>query len=87
MVTNPDTKTGTLANGYTYASPQSEPTVTAISPNSGTTNGGTSVTIAGRGSWQLIGEIGRDVSNDSYRRYTTSIIPRPRPTPLEPLAS
>ena len=51
VVTNTDAKSGTLANGYTYTGPQSNPapTVTAITPNSGATNGGTSVTITGTG--------------------------------------
>lgn len=52
VVTNPDTKTGTLANGYTYTTPpivSPAPTVTSVTPNSGTTNGGTSVAIAGTG--------------------------------------
>ena len=49
--TNTDAKSGTLTNGYTYTGPQSNPapTVTAITPNSGSTNGGTSVTITGTG--------------------------------------
>ncbi|MGB6834128.1 MAG: IPT/TIG domain-containing protein [Candidatus Acidiferrum sp.] len=37
-------QTGSLTNGFTYVVP---PTVTGVSPNSGTTAGGTSVTIAG----------------------------------------
>ncbi len=49
VVTNTDAKSGTLANGYTYTGPQSAPTVTAITPNSGPTSGGTSVTITGTG--------------------------------------
>ena len=51
VVTNTDAKSGTLTNGYTYTGPQSNPapTVTAITPNSGPTNGGTSVTITGTG--------------------------------------
>ena len=51
VVTNTDTKSGTLTNGYTYTGPQSNPapTVTAITPNSGSTNGGTTVTITGTG--------------------------------------
>ena len=49
VVTNPDARTGTLLNGYTYISPNPAPTVTAISPITGTTNGGTPVTITGTG--------------------------------------
>ena len=47
VVTNTDGQSGTLTSGYTYISPNPAPTVTAISPVSGTTAGGTSVTIAG----------------------------------------
>src|SRR6185369_8946123 len=47
VVTNTDAKSGTLANGYTYRNPA--PTVTSITPNTGTTAGGTAVTIAGTG--------------------------------------
>jgi hypothetical protein len=44
VVTNPDTQTGTLANGFTYNPP---PTLTSVTPNSGTTLGGTAVTLTG----------------------------------------
>ncbi len=47
VVTNTDAQAGTLTNGYTYTNPA--PTVTSITPNSGSANGGTSVTIAGTG--------------------------------------
>ena len=47
VVTNTDAQSGTLTNGYTYRNPA--PTVTSITPNTGTTAGGTSVTIAGTG--------------------------------------
>ncbi len=47
VVTNTDAKSGTLTNGYTYRNPA--PAVTSVTPNSGTTAGGTSVTIAGTG--------------------------------------
>lgn len=43
-VTNPDAQVGSQAAAYTY---QAAPTVTAISPTSGTLSGGTSVTITG----------------------------------------
>ena len=49
IVTNTDAQSNTLAGGYTYAAPHAAPTVTAITPNSGTTNGGTAVTITGTG--------------------------------------
>ena len=47
MVTNTDGQSGTLTNAYTYTNPA--PTVTLISPTSGTTGGGTAVTITGTG--------------------------------------
>jgi galactose oxidase-like protein/IPT/TIG domain-containing protein/glyoxal oxidase-like protein len=47
VVTNTDTQTGSLNNGYTYSN--SAPTITSITPNTGTTAGGTSVTITGTG--------------------------------------
>jgi hypothetical protein len=47
VVTNTDGQSGTLTNGYTYTNPA--PTVTSISPTSGTTAGGTAVTITGTG--------------------------------------
>jgi hypothetical protein len=46
-VFNPDQQTGTLKGGYTYTSAPPPPSVTAISPNSGSTLGGTAVTITG----------------------------------------
>lgn len=50
VVTNTDTKSGTLTSGFTYQTPPNPaPTVTGISPSSGTTTGGTSVTITGTG--------------------------------------
>jgi hypothetical protein len=49
VITNTDGQSGTLNNGYTYTSPNPAPTVTAISPTSGATGGGTSVTITGTG--------------------------------------
>jgi glucose/arabinose dehydrogenase len=52
VVTNTDAKTGSLNNGFTFTGPpppNPAPTVISITPNSGTTNGGTAVTIAGTG--------------------------------------
>jgi len=49
IVTNTDAQSNALAGGYTYAAPHAAPTVTAITPNSGTTKGGTAVTITGTG--------------------------------------
>ena len=48
-VTNTDSQSGSLNNGYTYTAANPAPTVTSISPNSGTTSGGAGVTIAGTG--------------------------------------
>ena len=47
VVTNTDSQSGTLTNGYTYGNPA--PTVTSISPSSGPVAGGTAVTITGTG--------------------------------------
>ena len=49
VVTNTDAQSGTLSNGYTYTSSNPAPTVTSISPTSGTTAGGTAVSITGTG--------------------------------------
>ena len=48
-VTNTDAQVGTLTNGYTYTASNPAPTVSSITPNTGTANGGTGVTIAGSG--------------------------------------
>ncbi len=47
MVTNNDSQSGTLTNGYTYTNPA--PAVASVAPNSGTANGGTPFTITGTG--------------------------------------
>jgi len=44
-VTNPDLQNGTLASAFTYAAPA--PTVTSVSPATGSTAGGTAITITG----------------------------------------
>ena len=49
VVTNADTQTGTLNNGYTYTASNPAPTITSITPNTGGAAGGTSVTIMGTG--------------------------------------
>lgn len=46
VVTNVDTQSGTLSNGYTY---QAAPTVTAVAPLGGPVLGGTTVTLTGTG--------------------------------------
>ncbi|REJ96181.1 MAG: hypothetical protein DWQ34_04640 [Planctomycetota bacterium] len=49
-VTNPDTQTATQAGGFVYTSPPPViPAISAVTPNSGQTAGGTSVTITGSG--------------------------------------
>ena len=48
VVTNAGGQSGTLAGGYTYTAPAPQaPTVASVSPNAGTTAGGTAVTITG----------------------------------------
>jgi Domain of unknown function (DUF1929)/IPT/TIG domain len=49
LVTNPDNQSGTLTSGYTYSVVNPPPSVNSITPTSGTTNGGTAVTISGSG--------------------------------------
>ena len=46
---NADAQTVTLASSFVYSSPYPAPTVTGVAPSSGTTNGGTAVTISGTG--------------------------------------
>ena len=46
VVTNPDERSGQLENAYTFNGP---PMVTAVTPPTGSTNGGTSVAISGGG--------------------------------------
>jgi hypothetical protein len=45
QVTNPDGQSGSLASAYTYTVPA--PTLTAVSPTSGPTTGGTAITLTG----------------------------------------
>ncbi|MHC5020911.1 MAG: IPT/TIG domain-containing protein, partial [Planctomycetota bacterium] len=47
VITNPDTQSVTVTNGFSYGTPA--PTVTSITPTSGPTAGGTTVTINGTG--------------------------------------
>ena len=44
-VTNPDSQSATLTNGFTYLAPP--PVVTTVAPTSGSTSGGTAITISG----------------------------------------
>lgn len=45
VVTNSDSQSATLTQGFTYALPN--PTISSVSPNTGPTTGGTAVTITG----------------------------------------
>jgi len=47
VVTNPGGESGTKTNGYLYVAPIPPPVVSGVSPTSGTTAGGTSITISG----------------------------------------
>jgi hypothetical protein len=47
VITNPDTQSGTLTNGFTYVNPA--PTLTSIAPSSGLTTGGLAITLTGTG--------------------------------------
>lgn len=47
VVINPDAQSATLTNGFTYLT--AAPTISSITPNTGTTAGGTYITIAGTG--------------------------------------
>jgi hypothetical protein len=47
VVTNPDAQTGTCVSCFTYAAPAPAPTADSINPNTGTSAGGTSVTVNG----------------------------------------
>jgi hypothetical protein len=49
VVTNTEEQSATLANGYTYVTSNTAPTVASIAPNSGPATGGTTVTITGTG--------------------------------------
>jgi hypothetical protein len=46
-VANPDGQSGMLANAFTYATPGPAPTISGVSPNSGSTAGATSVQVNG----------------------------------------
>jgi IPT/TIG domain-containing protein len=49
VVTNTDGLNGTLSGGFTYSAVNPAPSVTAINPNNGSTDGGTAVTVTGTG--------------------------------------
>ncbi|WP_069650530.1 IPT/TIG domain-containing protein [Caloranaerobacter ferrireducens] len=46
-IVNPDTAKFTIEDGFNYLKPQSNPTITSISPSEGSRDGGTIVTIEG----------------------------------------
>src|SRR5207249_3430021 len=46
VVTNPDTQASTLTNAFSYSN-GAPPTITSITPNAGSENGGTVVTVVG----------------------------------------
>jgi len=48
-VTNAEEQSGTLPNGFTYIGPNPAPAIASITPNSGTSSGGTAVTVSGTG--------------------------------------
>ncbi len=47
QVTNPDGQSSTLASAFTYTTPTPSPTLTGLSPASGTTAGGTAIALTG----------------------------------------
>ncbi|HEX3355033.1 MAG TPA: IPT/TIG domain-containing protein [Terriglobales bacterium] len=49
VVTNAEEQNGTLPNGFTYIQPTPAPAIASIAPNSGTSSGGTAVTVTGTG--------------------------------------
>jgi uncharacterized protein (TIGR03382 family) len=72
VVRNPDGQTGTFPRGFTY-NPAPAPTVASVSPSSGPSTGGTSVTLTGTGfgvgATVVIG--GTDATNVSVVNGTT----------------
>ncbi len=72
VVTNPDSQSGTCSACFTYNA-STAPTISAISPNSGTTFGGTPVTVTGTnfvsGATVAIG--GLMASNETFVNSTT----------------
>ncbi len=47
QVTNPDGQSATRTGGFTYTAPASAPALTSVSPTSGPTAGGTTITLTG----------------------------------------
>lgn len=49
VVTNPDTQSATLKNAFNYTPPPGPPSVGSVTPSSGSSKGGTAITVAGSG--------------------------------------
>ena len=49
VVTNPDGKSGTFVNGFTYVAPAPAPQISGVKPDKGSISGGKKVTISGSG--------------------------------------
>jgi hypothetical protein len=80
VVTNGDNQTATLTQGFTYTAPG--PTISNISPSTGPTTGGTSITITGTGFQSGASvKIGALAATDVNMVSATSITAR---TPLGP---
>jgi plastocyanin len=82
-VTNADAQSATLTNGFTYAVPA--PSITSISPSTGSTAGGTTITITGSGFQNgATVTIGATAATNVVVVSATQITAR---TPLGPLAA
>jgi hypothetical protein len=83
LVTNTDSQSATLTQGFTYALPN--PTVLSVSPNTGPTSGGTPVTITGT-NFQSGATVtfGAQAATDVVVVSSTSIIAH---TPVGPISS
>jgi|GEM_PF-6242607 len=69
-VTNPDTQSGTLTNGFRYESAAPPPTVTNVNPSSGPVAGGTAVTITGT---NFLGEPAATVEGRNFGQAETTV--------------
>jgi hypothetical protein len=68
VVTNPDTQTVTATNGFTYT--ELPPTISSISPTSGSTAGGTNVTITGTNFLSGLATGGTITTDGAYTIHT-----------------
>src|SRR5262249_14550864 len=80
VVTNPNTTSATRTNGFSYVLPN----ITSISPNTGTTNGGTRISINGKGFSQCV-----KVTVGGHRQQASAppihlsrLLPQPMPPAL-----